>query len=298
MQNRNLLIAGVALLLGLVAVFLLNSYFSGFERAQEEAVQDTELTRIVVATQEIGFGTPISSTNTRLASWPSNALPPGAFSSIEEATQGGRVALRPIVLGEPILSSKVSGEGGRATLASVIPEDQRAVSIPVNAIAGVGGFVRAGDVVDVMLTRQIPGEGASSTDKMTTVVLENVLVLATDQVADENNTTPAVATTATLQTDIYGAQKLALATQIGTLSLSLRNVENQVVGGTRPVLSRDLGGAGIYIPRREGRGGGQQSSSRGSSGGSSDTPPRVTGPSMTIVRGTEPQVYRVSGNDR
>lgn len=299
MRNRNLLIAGVALALGLVAVFLLNSYFSGFEQAQEEAVQDAQMTRIVVATQEIGFGAPISSTNTRLASWPSSALPSGAFTSIEDATRGGRVALRPHVVGEPILASKVSGEGGRASLASVLPDDLRAVSIPVNAIAGVGGFVRAGDVVDVMLTRQIPGDGATSTDKMTTVVLENVLVLATDQVADENSTEPAVATTATLQTDLFGAQKLALATQVGTISLSLRNVENQIVGGTRPVLPRDLGGGGIFIPQRERRTSNTRSApSRTTAVNAVPPTRRITGPSMTVVRGTEPQVYQVNRNDR
>src|SRR3546814_6913619 len=97
----------------------------------------------------------------------------------------------------PILAGKVSGEGGRATLASILPEELRAVSIPVNQVTGVAGFVRAGDVVDVMLTRQIPGEGAQRDDKMTTVVLENVYVLAIDQIANENETEPTVGQTAT-----------------------------------------------------------------------------------------------------
>src|SRR3546814_5491485 len=88
----------------------------------------------------------------------------------------------------PILAGKVSGEGGRATLASIIPEELRAVSIPVNQVSGVAGFVRAGDVVDVMLTRQIPGDGSTQQDKMTTVVLENVYVLAIDQVRSEEHT--------------------------------------------------------------------------------------------------------------
>lgn len=302
MRGRNLLIAGIAVFLGLIAVFLLNSYFSGYEQAQDEAAQNEQLTRIVVATQEIGFGTPITSTNIRLASWPSSAMPEGAFTTLDSATQGGRVALRPLVPGEPILASKVSGAGGRATLASVIPDDMRAVAVPINATAGVGGFVRAGDVVDVMLTRQIPGDGAGQTDKMTTVVLENVRVLATDQVADENNTEPTVATTATIQTDQFGAQKLALATQIGTLSLTLRNVENQLVGGTRTVLPRDLGGEGIYIPSRE-RGSASSGPASTSRGGASrpaqSTAPRPpSGPSMTVVRGTAPQDYQVKRNGR
>src|SRR3546814_12651006 len=95
--------------------------------------------------------------------------------------RGGRVALRPIAIGEPILADKVSGEGGRATLASILPEELRAVTIPVNQVTGVGGFVRAGDVVDVLLTRQIPGDGAGREDKMTTVVLENIYVLRSER---------------------------------------------------------------------------------------------------------------------
>ena len=119
---------------------------------------------------------------------------------------------------------------------------------------------------------------------MTNVVLENVLVLAIDQLADENNTEPQVGQTATVQTDILGAQKLTLARQVGSLSLALRNVENQDVGGTRVVTRSDLGGAGLYIPER--------SNAPAASGGTS-APRRPTGPTMSIVRGTEAQTYEV-----
>ncbi|QUL38120.1 Flp pilus assembly protein CpaB [Erythrobacter sp. JK5] len=298
MRGRNLLIVGAAVFFGLIAVYLANAYFSGYESRQEQTAQDQRMVRIVVASQDMEFGAPLTSTNTRLANWPSDSIPAGAFTSIEDATRGGRVALRPIVAGEAVLANRVSGEGGRATLASVLPEELRAVSIPVNEVAGVGGFVRAGDVVDVMLTRQIPGEGAGTTDKMTTVVLENVLVLAVDQTANENETEPTIGKTATLQTDLYGSQKLALATQIGTLSMALRNVENQVVGSTRAVLPRDLGGEGIYIPAR------QRSAAispqpvasaprERSTSASTPAPVRYRGPSMTVVRGVESQDYRV-----
>jgi pilus assembly protein CpaB len=304
MRRRNLIILGFAVVLGLVAVFLANIYFSGVEEQQERVAEQNQLARIVVASQDMAFGTPLTSTNTRLVNWPTNSVPAGAYTDIAAATAGGRVAVRPIVAGEPILSSKVSGDDGRATLATLLTGDQRAVSIPVNAVAGVGGFVRAGDVVDVLLTRQIPGEGAGQSDKMTTVVLENVVVMGMDQVADENSTDPAVATTATLQTDIYGAQKLALAQQIGTISLTLRNVENQTVGATGPVVARDLGGAGLYIPSRE-RGGRaapavQQAANapapRAPAASTPSAPPRPRGPTMTIVRGTEASEYGVSRN--
>lgn len=294
MRGRNLLIVGLAIFIGLIAVYLANSYFSGVEERRAQEAEANRMAQIVVATQDFQFGSALTTTNLRLANWPASSVPQGAFVSIEEATRGGRVALRPIAIGEPILNSKVSGEGGRAVLSAIIPEELRAVTIPVSAVTGVGGFVRAGDVVDVMLTRQIPGDGATNQDQMTSVVLENVLVLAIDQTASESETAPKVGRTATVQTDMLGAQKLTLARQIGSLSLALRNVENQDVGGTEVVTASDLGGAGYYIP----------SKSRGSSETAASTAPpvrtaagsvtrRPTGPTMAIVRGTNSTTYEV-----
>ena len=307
MRGRNLAVLGIAIAIGLIAVFLANSYFSGVQEAEERKAEEMQMARIVVASQEIAFGNPLTDTNTRLVNWPASSVPTGAFTSLQEAANG-RVALRPITPGEPILASKVSGAGGRATLSANLPEDMRAVSIPVNRVAGVSGFVRPGDVVDVMLTRQIPGDGASTNDKMTHVVLENVLVLATDQVADEKSTEPAVSQTATLQTDLYGAQKLALAREVGTFTLALRNVENQEVGATETVVLSDLGGAGYRIYGR-GNSGGSDAGSRDTQpvinitpamlGGSTQAtrtasaPSRPRGPTMAIIRGTESQSYEV-----
>lgn len=308
MQSRNWIVLGIAVLVGLFAVFLANSYFSGVQESEERKAEEMQMARIVVASQEIAFGNPLTDTNTRLVNWPASSVPQGAFTSLQEAANG-RVALRPITPGEPILASKVSGTGGRATLAANLPENMRAVAIPVNNVAGVGGFVRPGDVVDVLLTRQIPGEGAQTTDKMTTVVLENVLVLGTDQVADEKSTEPAVAQTATLQTDLFGAQKLALAREVGTFTLALRNVENQEVGATETVMLSDLGGAGYRIYGSGNNRGGADAGSGPAQpvinitpamlGGSTQAtrtasaPSRPRGPTMAIIRGTESQSYEV-----
>lgn len=306
MQGRNLIILGIAVVAGLFAVYIANSYFSGVQEREARKAEELQMARIVVASQDIAFGQPLAETTVRLVAWPANSVPSGAFTSVQEAIGGGRVALRPITPGEPVLASKVSGTGGRATLASNLPKDMRAVAIPVNNVAGVGGFVRPGDVVDVMLTRQIPGEGSQTYDKMTTVVLENVLVLGTDQIADEKNTEAAVAQTATLQTDLFGAQKLALAREVGTFTLALRNVENQDVGSTDTVVLSDLGGAGYYVPDR-GRGGSGAASGAtpvinitpamlgGSApaGRTASAPPRPRGPTMSIIRGTDSETYEV-----
>ena len=299
MRGRNLIILGVAIFVGLIAVFLANSYFSGVQEREARKAEELQMARIVVATQDMAFGQRITDTNTRLVNWPASSVPVGAFTSIQEASANGRVALRPLSVGEPILASKVSGSDGRAVLSANLPEDARAVAIPVGSVAGVGGFVRPGDVVDVLLTRKIPGEGQGGDNKMTTVVLENVLVLATDLVADDKATQPAVSKTATLQTDLFGAQKLALAREVGTFTLALRNVQNQEVGATETVVTSDLGGRGVrsYAPPRRSGGGSsapaQPVINLASSPAAAPAPSRPRGPTMSVVRGTDSQSYSV-----
>jgi pilus assembly protein CpaB len=171
----------------------------------------------------------------------------------------------------------------------------RAVTVPINAVTGVAGFVTPGDVVDVLLTRRIPGDGAGNDDKMTSIILENVPVLAVDRRASEQNTEPNVGRTATLQVDPLGAQKLALATEVGTLSLALRNVENQLVGGTRTVTTAQLDGARLYIRARPqpAAAPSQQpalvyaSPPQGAQPAAAPVQTRPRGPTMSVFRGTE-----------
>jgi len=243
MNRQNLLTLGVAVFLGLIAVFLVNRYFSGVDERQAAEEKAARLVNLAVAAQPIDFGGRLTNTNVRLANWPADSVPAGAFTSMNEALKN-RVALRPLVPGEPILASRVSGTDGRATIAANLPDGQLAVAVPISDVAGVGGFIRPGDAVDVLLTRQIPNAQGATNAKMTDVLMQAVPVLAIDQVADSNKTDPALGKTATLQVDTYGAQRLALAREMGTLSLALRNVASKQVAGTRTVLPRDLTQAG------------------------------------------------------
>jgi pilus assembly protein CpaB len=292
MGQRNLLIIVAAIFLGLIAVFLANSYFSGVETQQAKLAEENRMARIAVASQALEFGTQISQQNVRLVNWPANSVPDGAFTSIEEATRN-RVALRPIVPGEPVLASKVSGANGRAVLSANLPEGQVAFTIPISEVAGVGGFARPGDIVDVLLTRQIPGEGAGSADKMTDVIMQAVPVLATDQIASEQDTAPKVSKSATLQVDLMGAQKLALSTQLGALSLALRNVADQSQGARRTVTQRDVSNSRLFIRARTNNAAARSNTMLPPvpvptlAGGPVALPPRPMGPSMTIVRGTK-----------
>lgn len=306
MGNRNLVILVIALVLGVAAVIFANSYFTGVEERQAQIAEEQQLTRIVVASQPFEFGTPLTPDNTRLQNFPANSVPEGAFTSSEQALAGGRVALRPMVPGEPILRDKVSGSDGRAVLSSLLPEGMRAVSIPVSAASGVSGFVRPNDIVDVILIRQIPGEGAGPNDMMADVILESVPVLAIDQVASEDATDPAVGSTAVLQVDQFDAQRLVLALRVGQLSLALRNVESQEAGTLTTVTQRDLGNPGFYIaaarqaarraaPQRTAATAPAPAVARSSqTSGFGAAISRPSGPTMSVYRGVEATEYPVS----
>ena len=293
MKSRNLLVLAGALLIGLIAVLIVNGVFSGVEQQQQKIAEQNRMIRIVVASQALAFGTPLSSQNVRLVNWPANSMPDGAFTSLEEATKS-RVSLRPIVAGEPVLASKVSGANGRATLSANLPVGQLAFAVPISDITSAGGFIRPGDVVDVLVTRRIPGDGSSEMDKMTDVVLESIPVLGIDQVSDENKTDPAIGKSATLQVDTFGAQKLALAQQLGVLTLALRNVADPTTGARSTVTGRDITASRLFIGSRwQGptpvRSAPILATARPPlrAPTSAAPPPAFVGPTMTVVRGTK-----------
>lgn len=299
MPRRNLIIAAIAVAFGLLAVLIANSWFSGVEVKQERQAKQQQLVRVAVANQNLGFGALLTPEAVKLANWPADSVPAGAFTDLSKLVGNGRVVLRPLVPGEPILASKVSGLNGRATISANLPEGFRAIAVPINEVAGVGGFALPGDVVDVLVTRQIGGDGANGQDKMTTVVVENVQVLAIDQLADDSKTEPKVGKTATLQVTPVDAQKLALATQVGTLSLSLRNVQSKFEAARTVVTTADLGGRGRSIgirrPAAPSAPAMALAGATGSRTGRSTTiiPAASGGPAMTIIRGTESTQYEV-----
>jgi pilus assembly protein CpaB len=149
---------------------------------------------------------------------------------------GRRVVLAAIEANEPVLALKITGPGQRATLSSLVKPGMKAVTIRVNDVEGVGGFVLPGDHVDIVLTRQI--EKGSAT---TQVVLQNTRVLAVDQIADDRAAKATVAKSVTLEVDTVDAQKLWLASSVGSLSLLLRKAGETAEVRTRKVTLNDLG---------------------------------------------------------
>ena len=240
MRVSTIIMIAFAVVFGLLAVFVAQSWLNNQATLRMKSIdaqkQSISTHTIVVANKPLRFGTELSKQTLREIEWPENALPSGAFSSIDELVGSGRrVVLTAIEQNEPILNSKITGPGQRATLSAVIRDGFRAVTVRVNDVEGVGGFVLPGDRVDVMLTRQIDKNSAS-----TDVVLQNTRVLAIDQIADERSDKPAVVKAVTLEVDTVGGQKMSLAASIGTLSLSLRKAGEAEAGHTRRVTISDL----------------------------------------------------------
>jgi len=250
MASRNFIVIAVALVLGAFAVFLANSYFSGLERRNEQVAEDLSLVPVVAARVPLAYGDALTPEKLRIVQWPAASVPPGAFKDIRQVTadpQGARVALRPIEAGVPVLAPMLTGPGGRAVISATLPIDKRAVAIRVNDVSGVAGFILPGDSVDVLLTRQ-PMNADGRDEQITDTIVENVRVVAADQNASDASKDPQVSKTVTLEVDPEQAQKLALAGQIGQLSLALRNAANREAAEARTVGIADLSPGGAYAP--------------------------------------------------
>jgi pilus assembly protein CpaB len=237
---------GFAVLFGLLAVFIaqswLNSQTEMRMRSLEANRKPIETQTIVVASRPLRFGAELGSSSLREIAWPENAVPAGAFAKISDVLAAGRrVVLTAIEANEPVLASKVTGPGQRATLSAVIADGMRAVTIRVNDVDGVAGFVLPGDRVDVALTRQADKNNTND------VVLQNVKVLAIDQVADERADKPSIARAVTLEANSTDAQKIALAATVGTLSLMLRRAGEAKAVDTRRVTLGDLANGGAPV---------------------------------------------------
>jgi len=226
MNNRPIIFLAIGLVLAIAAVFLVQSYISRMEQQPTivaTSAPEMETVDIIVAKTPLYFGNKIGPEHLRLVKWPADAVPPGAFQTMDDvlSEEGGRVALRAIEMNEPLLTSKVSGKGGRLSLSGLIEGEMRAATIRVNDIVGVGGFVLPGDRVDVMITRNMQN---ASKRTINDVILQNVRVLGIDQDANEAKDQPSVARSVTLEVTPRQAQKLHLAQQVGTLGLALRNL--------------------------------------------------------------------------
>lgn len=239
---------GIAAVFGAVSIFIADYWIKSSSATRVEqltasvdlpAIPEVVFGTIVVAAQPLRYGMTLEPALLTEIAWPQESLPAGAFPKIEALlAEGSRVVLSPMEPNEPVLLTKLSGANGRASLSNLLAPGMRAVTIKTDEIAGVGGFITPGDRVDIVLTRdsgqitevETNAQGATGSTLTSEVVLENVKILSVGQGADERQAEAQIASSVTLEVDADGAQKIALARNIGSLSLSLRSAGEGGVG--------------------------------------------------------------------
>ena len=166
----------IALIFGAFAAFLARSWL----QSHSERTAVKEDSTIVLAARPLVFGTPITSDDVREAPWPADSKPEGSFAKAQDVLKDGRrIVLSPFVRDEPIVAAKVGAPNQTASLSTVIEEGKRAVTVAVDDVRGVAGFIFPGDFVDVVLTRTISNN--DNPQSFSDEILQHVKVLAIDQ---------------------------------------------------------------------------------------------------------------------
>src|SRR6266536_3224498 len=236
MGANQFIIIVVAITMGAGAAYLARSWLQA--QMNTSAVYQPA-SHIVIAAESLAYGATVTSDNVSEIPWYTNMLPEGAFATKDDLLNGGRrTVLYPLKQGEPVLRSKVTGAGQRASLAAVLEEGKRAVTVRVDDVRGVAGFVLPGDFVDIVM---IADEVSSRRQSYSDILLEHVKVLAIDQIASEAEEKPTVARAVTLEVTKEQAQKILLASNVGKLSLILGRPIESGRDPNRRIGERDIG---------------------------------------------------------
>ena len=245
MRNKRLIVALTgAVLCGIVGVMLITRYLSSVQAFTKD------LGNVVVAKQEIPLGEKITADHLAMAPIPNGSAPEGAFRKLDDVV--GRVAITPIGVREPITNLKLAPAGTGGGLSAVIPEGFRAMTVKVDDVVGVSGFIMPGSFVDVVaIIVPVQGTGTEAQGPISKIVLQNIKVLASGPKIDspdqqrEPNSVKAV----TLQVTPEQAERLGLAANEGKLQLVMRNYGDQEDTTTKGVNKNSLLSGESYAPQ-------------------------------------------------
>src|SRR5579862_6958694 len=215
MDRRFLTVLGVSLVFALVVSSV---FYQMTSRGNSRKAEPTDMRDLVVATRPLSIGVMVKTPDVKLAKIGVDSFPKGAFSKVEDVLD--RPVISNVLLDEPILEGRLAAKGSGLGLAPTIPVGMRAVTVRVNDVAGVAGFVLPGMRVDVLVTGKPPNTEGS----MTATALQNVLVLSAGQIMQADARGQAIqAPTVTLLVSPEDAETLTLAGNDGRLQLILRN---------------------------------------------------------------------------
>ncbi len=245
MRNKRLIIASAAAVLcGLLGVMLITRYLSSVQ------AHTKDLGNVVVAKIEIPLGEKITAEQLTLMPIPNGSAPEGAFRQLDQVV--GRVAIVPLGVRETITSMKLAPEGTGGGLPAVIPEGYRAMTVKVDDVVGVSGFIMPGSFVDVVAIVVPPAaQNGDRRDPISKIVLQNIKVLASGAKIDspENQREPSSVKAVTLQVTPEQAEKLVLAANEGKLQLVMRNYSDQNDTKTTGADKTTLLGGDSYVPQ-------------------------------------------------
>ncbi|MCG6657316.1 Flp pilus assembly protein CpaB [Halomonas campisalis] len=195
-----------------------------------------DASQVVVAALQVPFGTTVQASDLKLVTMPEDIVPPNSFNDVESVV--GRVSNQVIYPGEVVLEGRVSEHMGGSALAALLDPGMRAMSVRVDDVVGVAGFLLPGNRVDVLSSRR----NGSRNDVETKTVLRNLKVLAVDQIASQERDGPVIVRAVTLEVTTRQAEELVKATQEGKVQLTLRNPleqeeDNGVMTAQRSVLN-------------------------------------------------------------
>ena len=219
MRSRPMLILLLALVTGLVAVLIASRWISS---------NKVETTPIVVLAKDVPMGSVIAADMLQVVDWPKKNLPIGSFTDNRKPV--GRVTTAALIRGEPLLDARLASEGTKAGLSAIVTPGKRAMTVAVNDVVGVAGFVLPGTHVDVLINTRSDGPNGKPISK---IVLSQILVLAAAQEVDRNASKPVVTNAVTLEVTPEQAEALDLARSVGTLSLVLRNQNEKSAASTQ-----------------------------------------------------------------
>jgi pilus assembly protein CpaB len=234
----------LALTSGVVAALLALRYL----RSQTTPLMASEPKRanIVLSARSLPVGAVVSERDVKVVSWPGDAVPSGYIRSVKDAV--GRGIITPVAENEPLLEGKVSTKDAGGGLPIIIRDGMRAVSVKVDEVIGVAGFVLPGTRVDVMLTLDKKDGRPQSTTK---TLLQNVQILAAGQsVTRDKEGKPQTVTVITLLVSPDNAELLALAVKEGRLQLALRNTLDTVAVATNGARADKLSPSDAASPNR------------------------------------------------
>ena len=250
-QRRLAIMLALALTSGLLAGYLALTFLQR-QGARPAAAAEAPRGKVVVAVKDMPLGTILRSEDVRVIDWPDKAVPAGFSAAASEVV--GRGLITAVAANEPLLSSKLASKEEGGGLPIVIPEGMRGVSVKVNEVIGVAGFIQAQRSVDVLVTISPPEEEGELKTPITKVILQNVRVLAVGQtIQPDAEGKPQTVAVITLLVTPADAEKLTLAASEGRIQLALRNTLDLGEVETRGVRTASMLGRTVQAPATERR---------------------------------------------